>query len=83
MRNLTSVQGSDPAMEVSLKESSTSTIDVLTDTLDNATLVDGNHPTIFVGHGGANLFVLSATGHSPVEMADIILGFSPEQGDRV
>ncbi|MBD2428727.1 hypothetical protein [Phormidium sp. FACHB-1136] len=70
-------------MELFLEESSTSAIDVLTDTPDNATLIGGDHPTIFVGHGRSDLFVLSATGRSSVEMADIILGFSPEQGDRL
>lgn len=43
-------------------------------------LVGSDHPAIFVGHDGADVFVLSATGHSSVEMADIVLGFSPEKG---
>jgi hypothetical protein len=60
-----------------------STVDILIGTSEQGTLVGGDHPALLVGHDGADLFVLSAKGHRSVEMADIILGFSPEQGDQI
>lgn len=78
-----SVQGEASGAEVSLGESLSPAVDILIGTPDNATLVGSDRPTIFVGHSGADLFVLSTTGRSSVEITDVILGFSAEQGDQI
>jgi hypothetical protein len=57
--------------------------DILIGTPDNATLVGTDGQTLFVGHDGADRFVLSAIGRNSVEAADIVLGFSADQGDLI
>lgn len=78
-----SVQGSAPEAGVPLAESSPPAVDILIGTSDNATLVGTDAQTLFVGHGGADRFVLSAMGRNSVEAADMILGFSADQGDLI
>jgi hypothetical protein len=58
-------------------------IDVLIGTADNNVLVGTANKTIFIGNSGADRFVLSATETTSLEAADIIVDFSPKQGDLI
>ena len=78
-----SVQGGGPGMGVPLAGGLSPTVDILIGTPDKATLVGTDDQTLFIGHGGADRFVLSAMGRSSVATADMILGFSADQGDLI
>jgi hypothetical protein len=58
-------------------------IDVLIGTADNDVLVGTANRNVFIGNGGADIFVLLATAKTSLDTADIIVDFSPEQGDLI
>ncbi|PZV20513.1 MAG: hypothetical protein DCF21_04760 [Leptolyngbya sp.] len=58
-------------------------LDVLIGTAENDVLVGTNNRNIFIGNGGTDIFVLPAIKKTSLETADIIVDFSPEQGDLI